>query len=86
MGSYSIEWKSSALRELRKLPKQVLDRILPAVASLSTDPRPQGVRKLSGSDHTYRIRVGDYRIVYDVLDLRLVILIIRVRDRKDAYK
>ena len=57
-----------------------------AVEKLAKEPRPQGVRKLVGSDFTYRLRVGNYRIVYDVLDKKLIVEIIRVRHRKDAYK
>ena len=57
-----------------------------AVEKLAKEPRPQGVRKLVGSDFTYRLRVGNYRIVYDVLDKKLIVEIIRVRHCKDAYK
>jgi mRNA interferase RelE/StbE len=86
MASYSIEWKASAAKELRKLPKQAIARIVTAVENLSMTPRPDGVRKLSGSENTYRIRVGEYRVVYNIFDRRLVIEVIRVRDRKEAYK
>jgi len=86
MAFYSIEWKASAAKELRKLPEQAIARILPAVESLANTPRPDGVRKLTGSENTYRIRIGEYRVVYNIIDRRLVIEIIRVRDRKEAYK
>jgi mRNA interferase RelE/StbE len=86
MASYNIEWKSSAAKELRKLPKSVIARVLPAVEALADTPRPDGVRKLSGSENTYRIRIGEYRVVYNIFDRRLVIEIVRVRDRKEAYK
>jgi mRNA interferase RelE/StbE len=86
MASYSIEWKSSAAKELQKLSKPVIARILPAIEALADTPRPDGVRKLTGSENTYRIRVGEYRVVYNILDQRLVIEIIRVRDRKDVYR
>jgi mRNA interferase RelE/StbE len=86
MASYSIEWKASAAKELRKLPKQVVARILPAVEALTDTPRPDGVRKLMGSENTYRIRVGEYRVVYNIFDRRLVIEVVRVRDRKEVYK
>jgi mRNA interferase RelE/StbE len=85
MASYSIEWKSSAVKEPRKLPKSAIAKILPAIEAFVNTPRPDGVRKLTGSENTYRIRVGEYRVVYNILDQRLVIEIIRVRDRKDAY-
>jgi mRNA interferase RelE/StbE len=86
MASYEIEWKRSALKELQKLPKQVIPKIVSAVHDLSETPHPQGVRKLVGTQHTYRIRVGDYRVIYDIFEIRLIIEIIRVRHRKDAYK
>lgn len=86
MASYSIEWKSSASREVRKLPKPIIKEVLSAVESLADDPRPVGVRKLTASKDTYRIRLGNYRIIYNVFDKRLVIEIIRVRDRKESYK
>lgn len=86
MASYSIEWKSSAAKELKKLPMPVIGRILHAVEALATSPWPDGARKLTDTKSTYRIRVGDYRVIYNVFDRRLVIEIIKVRDRKEAYK
>jgi mRNA interferase RelE/StbE len=64
MGSYSVEWKRSATKELRSLPHNVVLRVLSKVEELSSDPYPDGVKKLVGAEHTYRARVGDYRIVY----------------------
>ena len=86
MVSYRIEIKSSAAKELEKLPRQMVSRVVAAIKGLAETPYPQGVRKLVGFEHTYRVRVGDYRILYDVLDKKLVIEIIRIRHRKDAYK
>jgi mRNA interferase RelE/StbE len=86
MASYSITWKSSAFKELRKLPRPIIARLIAVVQDLGTEPRPDGVRKLTASEDTYRIRVGDYRIIYNILDKRLVIEIIKVRNRKEAYK
>jgi mRNA interferase RelE/StbE len=85
MDSYSIEWKRSAAQELKKLPREVVGRIVKAVEQLSTDPYPSGVRKLVGAEHTYRIRVGDYRIIYSVRASALIIEIIRVGHRRDIY-
>lgn len=86
MASYRIEWKSSAYKELEKLPRQMITRIVEAVSNLQEDPRPSGARKLVGSDHSYRIRVGDYRVIYEIIDNKLIVEIVRVRHRKDAYK
>jgi mRNA interferase RelE/StbE len=67
------------------LPKLVVARVLEAVEHLANDPYPSGVRKLAGSEHSYRIRLGDYRIVYYVVSLTLVIEVIRVGHRKNVY-
>ena len=86
MASFQVEWKNSALKELEKLPRQIVTRVVAAVDELSDNPFPQGVRKLAGSEFSYRVRVGDYRVIYNVFQNRLVIEIVRVRHRKDAYK
>lgn len=85
MDSYDIEWKRSAVKELKQLPKEMIARILQAVELLAENPFPVGVKKLVGSEHTYRIREGDYRVIYDVLSKTLVVEIIRVAHRKDVY-
>jgi len=86
MDSYQIEIKPSASRELEKLPQQIIPRIVTAIKELAENPYPPGVKKLTGFDRTYRIRVGDYRVLYTIYENRLVIEIIRVRHRKDAYR
>lgn len=86
MGTYQIDWKPSALRELKRLDRQIVPRIVTTVEALLSDPFPSGVKKLHGGESTYRIRVGDYRVIYEVFSNRLVIEISRVRHRKDAYK
>ena len=85
MGSYRIEWKRSATKELKKLPKDAVLRLLQAVEQLSADPYPTGVRKLAGSKHSYRKREGTYRIIYNVVARTLVIEIVRIGHRKDVY-
>lgn len=86
MASYKIEWKNSAYKELQKLPRAMITRVVAAVSDLSNDPFPHGVKKLVGSEFSYRIRVGDYRVVYEVFENRLIIEIVRVRHRKDVYR
>lgn len=83
---YKIEWKQSAKKELKKLKKEVIPRIIKAVESLSINPHPTGSRKLQGSEHLYRVRLGDYRIVYSVENKILLIEIIRIGHRKDIYR
>lgn len=60
--------------------------IVAAIETLESDPRPAGSKKLVGSDHTYRLRVGDYRVVYDTHDAMLIILVVRIRHRRDVYR
>ena len=85
MASYNIEWKKSAISELRNLPKDIIPRIVAAVGELSANPYPSGVKKLSGADHTYRIRQGSYRVVYTVSKSSAIIEIVRIGHRKDVY-
>jgi mRNA interferase RelE/StbE len=86
MASYKIKWKNSAYKELQKLPRPMIAKVAAAVSDLSNDPFPHGVKKLVGSEYSYRIRIGDYRVVYEVFENRLIIEIVRVRHRKDVYR
>lgn len=85
MTNYEIEFVKSAQKELNKLPPSIRLRIAKAIYLLSTDPRKGNVRPMVGSK-SWRLRVGDYRVVYDIYDNKLVILIIRIRHRKEAYR
>jgi mRNA interferase RelE/StbE len=86
MASCKIEWNRSARKELEKLPRQALARVVEAVDRLAFDPFHVGTRKLVDSEKTYRVRVGEYRILYAVYHEILIIQIIRVKHRKDVYK
>ena len=86
MATYQIEWKKTAIRELKRLDRTVIPRILDAVDALSSQPLPAGVIKLQGGQRTYRIRIGNYRVIYEIYESILVIEIVRVRHRKDAYR
>lgn len=66
MASYRIEFARSATKDLRSIDRQWMPRIASAIDALADDPTPYGCKKLVGSEHTYRIRVGDYRIVYEI--------------------
>ncbi|MBE9169540.1 type II toxin-antitoxin system RelE/ParE family toxin [Pleurocapsales cyanobacterium LEGE 06147] len=85
MASYKIEWKQSAKKELKKLDKQIIIRILQAIEDLADNPYSSGSKKLIGSDSIYRIRVGDYRIVYNIKSSVLTIEIIKVGHRREIY-
>lgn len=86
MASYKIEWKQSAKKELKKLDKQIIFRILQAVEDFADNPYSSGSKKLIGSDSIYRIRVGDYRIVYKIQSSVLTIEIIKVGHRREIYR
>ena len=86
MREYKVLFKPSAERALRKLPQEVQRRIVGEVATLAYDPRPAGVVKLAGDENLWRIRIGDYRVVYEIHDDRLVVLVLRVAHRKDVYR
>jgi mRNA interferase RelE/StbE len=86
MASYKIEWKPSARKEFESLPRQVIARLFNAIADLANNPHPGGARKLVGSEQAYRIRIGDYRVLYWVHGDQLMVEIIRVKHRKDVYK
>jgi mRNA interferase RelE/StbE len=84
--SYQIEFTKSASKQLAKLPENVQQRIKFKVEELGDDPRPDGVVKLTNSDETYRIRVGNYRVLYEIKDDLLIIKVIRVGHRKEVYR
>jgi mRNA interferase RelE/StbE len=83
---YAIHYVRPARKDLEALPAEIQDRILAAIDSLQDDPRPRGCKKLRGSDDEYRIRVGQYRVIYEIHEKTVVILIVRISHRKDAYR
>lgn len=85
MGEYAIEVAPPASRQLRKLPPQVQVRILAAFDQLAQNPRHPGCEKLEGGSNTYRVRVGDYRVVYEIQDRILVVVVVRVAHRRHVY-
>ena len=86
MGFYKIRVKKTAEKELSKLPKTAIPKIVGAIRALAVEPRPKGAKKLKNFSHTYRIRVGKYRVLYTIADKVLIIEIIRIRHRKDVYR
>ena len=86
MTTYRIVWKNSAQKELKRLPKDIIVKILQAVEKLRIDMNPKGSKKITGSVSTYRIRIGDYQVVYSLNNKYLVIDVVRVGHRKDIYK
>ncbi len=86
MACFEVVWKRSAERELRKLPREAIAHLIALAESLATDPRPPGARKLAGADHTWRMRSGDYRLIYTVEDQRLIVQVVRVGHRREVYR
>lgn len=85
MGKYKVEIKRSAVKEIENLPKRDLKAVIDKIASLSQDPRPHGCKKLSGQEK-YRVRLGDYRILYAIEDAILIVYVVKAGHRKDAYR
>ncbi|MGA9351038.1 MAG: type II toxin-antitoxin system RelE/ParE family toxin [Anaerolineae bacterium] len=83
--NYTVHLKRSAEKELDDLPDPVHNRIVERLLALEQNPRPRGVRKLKGRAEEYRLRVGDYRILYVVDDAAQVVEIIAIRHRREAY-
>ena len=86
MAEYAVVFARSARWELEKLPNAISDRIIGKIAALTAEARPHGCRKIEGTDNLWRIRVGDYRIIYTVDDAQSLIDVVAVRHRRDAYR
>ena len=84
--TYHIEFAKPAAKQLKALSPQEQQRIKSKIDALVDSPRPYGVVKLSGEDDLYRIRVGDYRIIYSIQDHRLLILVLKIGHRRDVYQ
>jgi mRNA interferase RelE/StbE len=83
---YDVRIEKAAERDLRKLPAAVFERIIPHLKRLAEDARPSGSRKISGTGHDWRIRVGTYRIIYELNEKEKVVSILRVRHRREVYR
>ncbi|AFY99984.1 type II toxin-antitoxin system RelE family toxin [Calothrix sp. PCC 6303] len=84
--SYKVEILKGALKQLKKLPSELQERIQVKIDDLAIEPRPNGVKKLKGKENTYRIRVSDYRVIYDIFDDNLVVSVVEVGHRGKIYK
>ncbi|MBW4469228.1 MAG: type II toxin-antitoxin system RelE/ParE family toxin [Stenomitos rutilans HA7619-LM2] len=83
---YRIEFIKRAAKELKALPLDIQLQLKPKIDALAENPRPPGVIKLEGEDNAYRLRVRDYRLVYEIYDDRLVISVVRVGHRREVYR
>ena len=85
MEKFELVFKQSVAKDLRQIPKKDVTRSLNRIKKLSIEPRPTGVEKLSGPDR-YRVRQGVYRILYEILNNELVVVVIKIGHRRDVYK
>lgn len=83
---YALEFTASALRELRALDRPVQRRVAAKIEGLRDDPFPPGVQKFQGEADHWRIRVGDYRVIYRIEKRRVVVVIVRIGHRREVYR
>ncbi|WP_322522323.1 type II toxin-antitoxin system RelE/ParE family toxin [Guyparkeria halophila] len=85
MASYKLRFRQSVSRDLRPIPKPDVERILRRIDALADDPRPPGCEKLSGQER-YRLRQGNYRILYEIVDDELVVTVVKIGHRRHVYR
>jgi len=86
MAKYKVVISSSAEKSLKKIPKKDVGRIVVAMQRLAVHPFPVGARKLSGYEKVFRVRIGKYRVIYEVEGQKLLILVLKIGHRKDIYR
>jgi mRNA interferase RelE/StbE len=83
---YEVLLERSAERDLKALAADILHRIIPRIKDLSQNPRPSGCHKITGSKNDWRIRIGDYRVIYEIDDRRRLVKVMRIRHRREVYR
>ena len=83
---YQVVVERAAEKDLKRLSAEIRSRVATALRSLAENPRPSGSRKLAGTKHDWRVRVGDYRIIYEIADVIRVVRIQRIRHRREVYR
>lgn len=86
MSPYAVEFTASAARDIRKLDPPIRRRILDAIERLADEPRPSGCKKLAGFDEAWRVRIGDYRVLYEVSDGIVLVTVFKVGHRRAVYE
>lgn len=84
--TYQVEIAPAAKRQLKKLVKQTQELIIHRLEQLAENPRPSGVLKMEGEENLYRVRVGDYRIIYEIQDRSLLIAVVKIGHRGNVYR
>ncbi|MGB3203883.1 MAG: type II toxin-antitoxin system RelE/ParE family toxin [Crinalium sp.] len=84
--TYQIELTKGALKQLKKLPTDIRERIDLKIQELAVNPRPDGVKKIEGDLSLYRIRIGDYRVIYQIQDDVLLVIVVKVKHRREVYR
>lgn len=83
---YQVLIARSAEKQLKKLPPQAQRNVAAVIMSLSIEPRPYGSKKLTGTVGSYRVRVGEYRVIYDIYERTVVVSVLKIGHRKDIYR
>ncbi|MGE3954496.1 MAG: type II toxin-antitoxin system RelE/ParE family toxin [Parachlamydiales bacterium] len=83
---YRVEIAPAARKQLKRLPKSVARRVLDRLSELEINPRPPDCKKLKGSSSTYRIRHGDWRVIYEIVDSQVLVMVVKVGHRSDCYR
>jgi mRNA interferase RelE/StbE len=84
--AYTVDLSNRAKRQLAALSSNLQAQIVTALRKLEENPRPSGVKKLKGEDDAYRLRVGDYRVLYEIHDKALLVLVVKIGHRRDVYR
>jgi mRNA interferase RelE/StbE len=84
--SYEVEIAPAAKRQIKKLPRDVQQKLVAKLEELVFEPRPDGVKKLEGSENLYRVRLEKYRIIYEIQDSLLLVTVVKVKHRRDIYR
>ena len=82
--TYLVQFTAGAVRQIKRIPRPVQSRVLDAIADLGGQPRPRGSRKIAGEEVAWRIRVSDYRVIYEILDTSLTVTVVRAGHRREV--
>ena len=84
--AYKVEFTEEAAEQVEALPKKIAGQVIRKIEALATEPRPTQAKRLTDHEHLYRVRSGDYRILYHIEDRKLLVLVVKVGNRRDVYR